>query len=113
MERALASIQYIKSIDPIPGADFIVKVGVKGWSTVARKDEFKVGDPCVFFEVDSILPEAPEFEFMRDKKFRVRTMKFKKQLTQGLAMPLSLLKKFGTLVTKDDGLYLYVDGSEE
>lgn len=106
MERALASIQYIKSIDPIPGADFIVKVGVKGWSTVARKDEFKVGDPCVFFEVDSILPEAPEFEFMRDKKFRVRTMKFKKQLTQGLAMPLkevsALWKDGSPLLVEDD-----------
>ena len=88
MERALASIQYIRSIDPIPGADFIVKIGVKGWFTVARKDEFKVGDPCVYFEVDSVLPEAPEFEFMRDRKFRVKTMKFKKQLAQGLAMPL-------------------------
>lgn len=98
MERALASIQYINSVDPIPGADFIVKVGVKGWSTVAKLDEFQVGDPCVYFEVDSILPEKAEFEFMRDRKFRVRTMKFRKQIAQGLAMPLKEI----TALWRDD-----------
>ena len=106
MERALASIQYVKSIDPIPGADFIVKIGIRGWFTVARKDEFKVGDPCVFFEVDSILPETPEFEFMRDRKFRVKTMKFKKQIAQGLAMPLkevsALWKDNSPLLVNED-----------
>ena len=101
MERALASIQYIRSIEPIPGADFIVKVGIKGWHTVARLDEFKVGDPCVYFEVDSILPELPEFEFMRERKFRVKTMKFKKQIAQGLAMPL---KEVSALWGKDSPL---------
>lgn len=106
MERALASIQYIKSVEPIPGADFIVKVGVKGWNTVARLGEFKVGDPCVYFEVDSVLPEMPEFEFMRDRKFRVKTMKFKKQIAQGLALPLkevsALWGKDSPLIAGDD-----------
>lgn len=88
MERALASIQYIRAIEPIEGADFIVKAFVKGWQTIVRKDEFKVGDPCVFFEVDSVLPEIPEFEFMRPDKFRVRTKRLRKQLAQGLAIPL-------------------------
>ncbi len=115
MERALASIQYIKSVDPIPGADFIVRIGVKGWFTVAKKDEFKVGDPCVYFEVDSILPEAPEFEFMRARKFRVKTMKFRKQIAQGLAMPLkevSALWKDGSPLLVEDDIVQFEEGQD-
>lgn len=101
MERALASIQYIKELEPIEGADFIVKARIKGWSTVVRRDEFKVGDPCVYFEVDSVLPEMPDFEFMRSKNFRVKTMRFKKQLAQGLAVPI---KQVSALWGKDSPL---------
>ena len=91
-KRKLASIQVINKLRDIPGADFIVVAEVLGWECIVKRDEFKVGDLVVYFEVDSILPQRPEFEFMRERKFRVKTIKLKKQISQGLVMPLSILE---------------------
>jgi len=88
MTRKLASIQQILSVDPIEGADRIEMVKVVGWQCVAKKGEFQPGDKCIYFEIDSILPDRPEFEFMRERKFRVKTARFRGCLSQGLAMPL-------------------------
>jgi hypothetical protein len=90
-KRKLASIQRITKLSPIEGADRIVVANILGWECVVKKDEFAVGDLVVYFEIDSILPERPEFEFMRDRKFRVKSIKLKKQISQGLVMPLSIL----------------------
>lgn len=53
MERKLASIRQIEEIKDINGADFIQAYRVDGWWVVGKKDEFKVGDLCVYFEIDS------------------------------------------------------------
>jgi hypothetical protein len=94
--RKLASIQKILDIRPIPGADKIVVVKVLGWECVALKDEFSVGDDCVYFELDSILPIADWNAHLRKgsdahKPLRVRTIRLRGQLSQGLALPMSLL----------------------
>ena len=89
--RALASIQRIRKLEPIPGADRIEKASVLGWDCVVKKGEFKEGELCVYFEIDSILPERPEFEFLRDKKFRIKTIKLRGVLSQGLAVPNAVL----------------------
>ncbi len=92
MERKLASIQRIVSLSPIAGADAIEKATILGWEVVvAKKDNFKVGDLVCYCEVDSILPDKPEFEFLRDRKFRIKTIKLKGQVSQGIAFPLSIL----------------------
>ena len=92
MERKLASIQRIESLTPIEGADRIVKARVMGWDTIVRKDEFNEGDECVFFEIDSVLPsDNPDFAFMERSKFRVKTMRMRGVLSQGLAMPINIL----------------------
>lgn len=92
MERKLASIQRIVSLVPIAGADMIEKATVLGWElVVAKKDKFEVGNLCVYCEVDSILPDKPEFEFLRERKFRIKTIKLKGQVSQGIAFPLSIL----------------------
>jgi len=91
--RELAYIQQIKSLSPIPNADAIEKAEVLGWELVVKKGDFKVGDMCVYVEIDSILPELPCFEFLRSKKFRIRTVKLRGQISQGIALPLSLLKE--------------------
>ncbi len=88
--RKLASIQIIKSIESIPNADRIEKITVMGWGVVAKKGEFSVGDKCVYFEVDSILPEKDWCEFLRSRKFRLSTTKLKGVISQGLVMPLSI-----------------------
>ena len=91
MARQLASIRRISDIRPIAGADRIVVAQVDGWECVVQKDEFHVGDRVVYIEVDSVVPERPEFEFLRDRKFRVRTIKLRGQVSQGLVLPLSIL----------------------
>lgn len=94
MERQLASIQKIVSIAPIEDADKILKCTILGWeSVIAKADNFNVGDKVVYLEVDSILPDKPEFEFLRDRKFRIRTIKLRGQVSQGICFPLTILPK--------------------
>lgn len=93
-ERKLAHVEIIESLNPIEGADKIEVCTVLGWHLVVKKDEFKVGDKIVYIEVDSVVPEKPEFEFLRDRKFRVRTIKLRGQISQGLVLPLSTLDNY-------------------
>jgi len=88
MERKLATIQLVESLTPIEGADRIETAHVLGWEVVVKKGEFQVGDKVVYIEVDSILPEVPAFEFMRERRFRVKTIKLRKQISQGLVLPM-------------------------
>jgi len=98
-ERKLASIRRIGNIDPIEGADNIVKLHVDGWSLVSAKaNKFMPGDLICYFEIDSFLPIEERFEFLRKgcfkstkhlgDGFRIKTVKLKGTLSQGLAIPL-------------------------
>jgi RNA ligase (TIGR02306 family) len=94
MDRKLASIQVIKDLTPINGADAILCAKVLGWECVVKKNEFQPHDKCVYFEIDSILPVASWNDHLRkepDKKLRVKTIRLRGQLSQGLALPLSIL----------------------
>lgn len=113
-ERSLAHIEKIIDIQPIPDADNIEVATVLGWKVViAKKDNFKVGDNIVYIEIDSKVPDKPEFEFLRDRKFRVRTIRLRGQYSQGLIMPLSILPSgsydVGQDVTKELGITYYVE----
>ena len=99
--RSLASIQRIVALKPIPEADRIECATVLGWECVVKKGEFKVGDLGVYFEIDSLVPEIPTFEFLRSKKFRVKTCKMKGQLAQGLMLPMSLFPDLTTIEGTD------------
>lgn len=91
MARQLASIQRILSINEIKDSQNIEVATVLGWSVVVKKDEFTIGSFCVYCEIDSILPEKPEFEFLRERKFRIKTIKLRGQISQGICFPLSIL----------------------
>jgi len=92
MPRQLATIQTVEKIRPIPNADKIVVAEVLGWEVVIRKDEFKIGDKVVYIEVDSIVdPTNPYFAFMQERKYRVRAIKLRKQISMGLCCPISIL----------------------
>ena len=93
--RALAYIQHVTNIRPIEGADNIEQCNVLGWNLICKKGEFYEGDPCVYIEIDSKVPEREEFEFLRAKGFKVKTMKLGKFncISQGLAMPQSAFKE--------------------
>lgn len=89
--RKLASIQTVGWVSPIEGKDRIELIGVLGYQVIVKKDEFKVGDPVVFVEPDSVLPEREEFEFLRKNKFRIKTLKLSQVISQGICFPLSIL----------------------
>lgn len=121
--RKLARIEEITNINPIPGADSIELATVKGWNVVIKKDEFKIGDKCVYLEIDSFLPVKPEFEFLRKSSykrlgdrtegFRLKTIKFRGQISQGLALPVSILGekqnnfKLGDDISEELGVIKY------
>lgn len=83
----LASIQKIVSVSSIEGADMIELATVLGWQVVVKKNEYKVGDLCCYIQIDTVVPDKPEFEFLRERKFRVRTIKLRGQISQGLIVP--------------------------
>ena len=107
----LASIQAVMNIREIPGADRIEAATVLGYQTVIKKGEFKAGDLCVWHEPDTIVADRPEYEFLRKQKFRLKVSRFKGQVSQGLALPLSLLPpgnySLGDNVTEAIGITKY------
>jgi len=115
-ERKLATIQVIESIHPIEGADKIETARVLGWECVVKKSEFKEGEKIIYVEVDSVMPEKPEFEFLRSRNFRIKTIKLKGQISQGLVLPIGeYLSKYydvGTDVTNLLGVTKYLSPSE-
>ena len=102
--RKLASIKTISNILPIEGKDRIGLAIVDGWQVIVQKDAFEVGGKCVFCEIDSVLPEKPEFEFLRSKDFRIKTMKMAGVISQGICFPMSILppKKDGEYELEED-----------
>jgi RNA ligase (TIGR02306 family) len=103
--RKLASIQEVKEILPIKSADSIESAKILGWNVVIRKiDNFKAGDLVVYIEIDSVLPEREEFEFLRERKFKIKTIKLRGIVSQGIAFPLSILPKdsIGSIKIGDD-----------
>lgn len=91
--RKLAHIEKIEWKRPIEGADRIELVGVLGWQCIAKKDEFNIGDYCIYIEIDSIVDkENPDFAFLENKHYKIKTMKMKGVLSQGIVFPLSILK---------------------
>ena len=101
--RKLASIQKVWDVQPIEGADRLDLARVLGWQCVVNKGQFKKGDIGVYFEIDSFLPVRPEFEFLRASSykkhdilgegFKLRSMKFRGQISQGLLLPLNSFKE--------------------
>lgn len=100
MERKLASVQRIREIRPIEGADTIELAIINSWQVVIAKNVgHKVGDLVVYCEIDSYLPINPEFEFLRKSSykrmaddsegFRIRTAKIRGVISQGLIIPLA------------------------
>lgn len=97
--RKLASIQKIREILPIEGADRIELAMINDWPVVVAKEVgHKVNDKIVYCEIDSFLPIEPEFEFLRKSSykkmddlegFRLKTIKLRNQYSQGLVLPLS------------------------
>src|SRR6056297_1634516 len=91
MERKLATIAKIEEIKEHPDADALELAQIRAWQVVVKKDEFETGDLCVYCEIDSVMPDRPEFEFLRPRKFRIKTTKLRGKISQGIAFPMDIL----------------------
>lgn len=102
-KRALAYTARCGKIEKIEGADNIELMSVLGWKVIVKIGEFHEGDLCVYFEIDSKLPEKAWSEFMASKKYKVKTMKLGKfkVISQGLALPTSV---FDVKIPNEEGV---------
>jgi RNA ligase (TIGR02306 family) len=94
--RQLVTIRDVKELLPIHGADRIELARIDGWQCVVKKGDFKVGDPALYLEIDSMVPATDvRFQFLSKGKvqpfFRIKTIRLKGAISQGLLMPLSIL----------------------
>lgn len=115
MTRKLASIRRIADIQPIDGADAIEVATIDGWKVVVKKGEFTIGDLAIYIEIDSWVPNelAPFLskgheprEFNGVKGERLRTVKLRGQVSQGLLLGLP---QQGYAGVAPDGTRYYVD----
>ena len=89
-ERELVYVVIIDGIEPIPGYDKVEAAIVGGWHVIVQKGQFKVGDPAIYFEIDSRVPADREcFAFLEKRHYKVKTLKMCKTLSQGLLMHAS------------------------
>ena len=107
MSRKLASVQKVKAIKPIEGADRIEIVQILNWDCVAQKGQYKIGDLVIYFEIDSLLPDIPTFEFLKGSswsqklnKYKISTHKFRGQISQGLVIPIRQLTEIYNQINK-------------
>ena len=85
--RQLAYVVIIDGIEPIEGYDRVEHAIVGGWRVIVQKDQFKVGDPAIYFEIDSRVPSDKEcFAFLEKRHYKVKTLKMCKTISQGLLM---------------------------
>lgn len=97
-KRALAYTVAVDEIRDIPDYDRVEHARVGGWWIIVSKaDNIKVGDKCVYFEVDSKVPTTDErFAFLEKRNYKVKTLKMCKVFSQGLLMPIALFPELGT-----------------
>ena len=121
MSRKLASVQKIKAIKPIEGADKIEIVQVLNWDCVAKKGEYQVGDEVIYFEIDSLLPDIPMLEWLKGSswsqklnKYKISTHRFRGQISQGLVMPIKDLEELDRQIHNREECVpiAYVEGTD-
>jgi len=102
--RMLAHVEKVVRVFPIKKADFVEGVQVLGWTCVVKKGDLKEGDLCVYIEIDSVVPKEAMFDFLSDYHYRVKTVRRREQISQGLALPIDaeMQAKLGTWTEGDD-----------
>lgn len=111
-ERELAYVVTVDAIEPIPGKDRVECARVRGWTCMVPKGAFKVGDPGIYFEIDSLVPvDKDPFKFCEKYKGHIKTQKFKNPdgsqfWSQGLLMAA---KDFGWTIDRIDELFITDD----
>ena len=113
-ERELAYVVIVDGIEPIPEYDRVEHAVIGGWRVIVQKDQFKVGYPAIYFEIDSRVPSDREcFAFLEKRHYKIKTLKMCKTISQGLLMHAS---DFGWDWYIDEGKnipYIYNPQAEE
>jgi RNA ligase, DRB0094 family len=98
--RKMATIRVIDEIRPHTNADALELAIIGGWQCVVKKGDFHAGELVVYFEIDSWIPhdiapflskghEPREYEGVKGE--RLKTIKLRKELSQGLVMPVMII----------------------
>ena len=119
--KDLVNVEKIKDVINHPNADRLDIIRINEWQCVAEKGVFKIGDMCIYFSIDSILPIEVESKIfgadskVRLSKARVKTIKLRGSISQGLATPIETIfpntkRMFivGDDLTKELGVGKYV-----
>lgn len=106
MNDKLATIQKIKNIRKHPDADTLSIGNILGWQIIFNhiKDNYQENDLVIYICIDTIVPDHPEFEFLRKNHFRIKPIKLRHQESAGIVFPLSLLIAFGYNLPVVEGL---------
>lgn len=100
MSSLIVEVCEIKHVEHHPNADRLDIAQVKGWNCIVGRDQYKVGDWCVFFPPDSVLPtsiiEHHNLEFLK-KGGRVGTLKLRGYISQGLILSGDVLPEWAEL----------------
>jgi len=108
--RKLATVKRIDSIEPIINADAIEVAVIGGWKVVVQKNTYQAKDLVMYCEIDSWIPNSVAPFLSKGQKPRVynsvlgerlRTVKLRGQISQGLILPLSVLPEIGLSVTEN------------
>ena len=107
-QRELAYVVTIDDIQPIEGYDRVETAIVGGWHVIVQKDQFQVGDPAIYFEIDSKVPKDKEcFAFLEKRNYKVKTLKMCKTISQGLLMQADdfgwEINEWGDAIVDDKG----------
>jgi len=89
-ERELAYVVLVDGIEELPGYDRVESARIGGWRCIVPKGQFHVGDPGIYFEIDSRVPsDNPAFAFLEKRNYKIKTQKMCKSISQGLLMHAS------------------------
>lgn len=112
----LATVQQVKNVRLHPNADALDLVQILGWQVVTKRNEFKENDLCVYVAIDNVLPDKPEFQFLKNKNFRIKPIKLRKMESAGIVFPLSILPGYeydiaynGPVCSDPTGARLYLE----
>lgn len=111
MTRKLATIETILNVTPVENSDNLDLVTVRGWKCVTKRGTFSVGDSCVYFEIDSLIPNEQSWSnFLKTTHtnsrglncHRLRTIKLRGQISQGLVIPLKEIFREPPIILDED-----------
>jgi RNA ligase (TIGR02306 family) len=107
MSKLQVTVEKVSDVKPHPNADRLELATVLGWQCVVGKGNLKPGDLVVYFPIDSVLPDGLIERLFSDSKIkpkegRIRTIKIRGAISQGLAIPITHLSELPDWKVGDD-----------